>query len=123
MTRHLLDEVLDAKQQRGEARPVDPISERVERGAALLDEKQPGWLDMIDLARLDIGSSCNCVGGQIGRALHLGTFVDVMGDLGLRASEEAEYGFEHDAEADYDELTAAWRTLILARRAAAQVPA
>lgn len=102
---------------------MSTVAERVERGAALLDEKRPGWLDVIDVARLDIGSSCNCVGGQVGRALHLGTFVDVMGDLGLLVTEEAAYGFEHDTEAGYEDLTTAWRSLILARRAAAQVPA
>lgn len=39
--------------------------ERVRRGAALLDEKYPGWADRIELDRLDLGSCTTCVLGQL----------------------------------------------------------
>lgn len=40
------------------------IAERVERGASLLDTRFPGWVDQVDLSRLNLESSCNCVLGQ-----------------------------------------------------------
>ena len=43
---------------------MNTVNERVERGAALLDEKRPGWWQDIDLGRLDISSSCDCIAGQ-----------------------------------------------------------
>jgi hypothetical protein len=43
---------------------------RVERGAALLDERLPGWAKQIDLTILDLSSGCDCVLGQL--ALDLG---------------------------------------------------
>jgi hypothetical protein len=39
--------------------------ERAERGAALLDEKVPGWEHRIDLGRLEMEHSCRCVLGQV----------------------------------------------------------
>lgn len=39
--------------------------ERVARGAALLDEKYPGWADRINLERFDLGNACTCVLGQL----------------------------------------------------------
>lgn len=37
---------------------------QIEAGAKLLDEKVPGWVDMIDLEELDISDTCNCVVGS-----------------------------------------------------------
>ena len=37
---------------------------QVKRGAALLDEKRPGWDRMIDLGRLRLASAALCVLGQ-----------------------------------------------------------
>jgi hypothetical protein len=39
--------------------------ERVARGAALLDEKQPGWEYEIDPGTLDLANGCLCVLGQV----------------------------------------------------------
>lgn len=39
--------------------------ERVKRGAALLDEKRPGWADEIDLDLLNLRSCTTCVLGQV----------------------------------------------------------
>lgn len=38
---------------------------RVERGAALLDERYPGWEHSVDLAKLDLSDSCRCILGQL----------------------------------------------------------
>lgn len=43
----------------------EELSVRVERGAAWLDETRPGWWREVDLATLDLGSSCRCVLGQV----------------------------------------------------------
>lgn len=36
------------------------------RGAELLDNRWPGWWQEVDLSRLDLSDSCNCVLGQLG---------------------------------------------------------
>ena len=40
-------------------------SEDVSRGVALLDEYYPGWRDEIDLGKLNMSSSDNCILGQL----------------------------------------------------------
>jgi hypothetical protein len=37
------------------------VEERVQNGVAFLDEHFPGWWDKIDLVKLDIDNSYNCV--------------------------------------------------------------
>ena len=39
--------------------------EQVARGAALLDERKPGWHRQINLERLDMANPCLCVLGQV----------------------------------------------------------
>ena len=41
------------------------FTERVQRGALLLDEKIPGWYAKINLDRLDLENTENCVLGQV----------------------------------------------------------
>lgn len=114
-----------------EGERVNTIIGRVERGAALLDEKRPGWWKNIDLGRLDISAGCDCVAGQ------LDGFSEMMRGLGLLSLEaQVAHGFEADdeagprtplsvvydaAERDYRALTEAWRGLIRQRRLAASV--
>ena len=43
----------------------DDLHARVERGATLLDERQPGWADQIDLGTLNMSSCWFCVLGQL----------------------------------------------------------
>ena len=40
------------------------LVERVALGAAWLDDAHPGWRDRVDIDRLDVGDSCDCVLGQ-----------------------------------------------------------
>jgi hypothetical protein len=44
---------------------MEQARESVERGAALLDKIEPGWELKIDLAELNLSSSCRCVLGQL----------------------------------------------------------
>lgn len=80
------------------------IAERVAAGAALLDERQPGWWQRINLDSLDLGSCVGCILGQLYARAGL-----VHRDktncpyfLGLRALELTEhdgdlYGFDSPA--------------------------
>lgn len=42
-----------------------PIPERVAAGALLLDDAQPGWADLIDLAKLRVHDCRACIVGQV----------------------------------------------------------
>jgi len=99
---------------------MSAVAESVARGAALLDEKLPGWDERIDLAGLELSSCYRCVLGQLfarspGREITpYGLGIWVLGiDRGSR------YGFDGD---DADELNGEWRRVIAARRLA-RVPA
>lgn len=97
------------------------VAERVERGAALLDEKRPGWVQVIDLDRLDIWSCTDCIGGQLD-----GGYDATMDLLGIGHTEEARaHGFDGHGlsygDGEYEALNAAWRDLIRQRRLAASV--
>jgi hypothetical protein len=96
-------------------------TERVQAGAGLLDQHQPGWVDRIDLDRLNLRDCFACVLGQLFPGDYYATVHDT---LGLNWAEAAAHGFNVDAdghlneeaeEAEYEELAAAWRELIGAR--------
>lgn len=99
------------------------IAERVAAGAAWLDEHQPGWIDVIDLERLDLQAACFCILGQLHG--NFWTSPSFTGDRTRRIEAAAPYGFAIDdeggglevEEAQYEALTAAWRELIEQRRA------
>jgi hypothetical protein len=93
--------------------------ENVERGAALLDRHYAGWEDRIDPDRLDLGSSSDCVLGQL-YGHYGGGLVKVFGNM-ERVGVKVEHGFTlgaAPASGHYVPLTAAWRRLIEARRGA-----
>lgn len=91
----------------------------VERGAALLDERLPGWEDKIDLERLDLASTCNCVLGQLhrkrGRPGHRNYYAG-LNELGITTP--SRYGFSVWSGGRFESLTEAWRRLITRRRIA-----
>lgn len=103
---------------------------RVARGAALLDAKVPGWVDMIDLAALDVGDGFCCPLGQTAGADFYGngdgSYYEGKAKLGLDDDDAAAMlGFFADdsswrVEGEYGALTAEWRRVIEARRAAVQ---
>lgn len=95
------------------------ITERVAAGAALLDEKRPGWWRRIDLNTLVLSSPCNCILGQEFDEFWLG-----LDGLELDRDRAAELGFDAagpcDTRSEYASLESAWTDLIEERRAAAE---
>lgn len=95
---------------------MDEIRERVERGAALLDERVPGWVDRINVDRLNVSSLFDCPLGQVFDGFWAG-HKRLWGELWM-VSEARACGFG-DLPKNYPRLNAAWKSLILSRRQAA----
>jgi hypothetical protein len=98
------------------------IDERVAAGATWLDANRPGWWQRINLDTLDLGDECKCILGQehgdYFRAPLCGDIDDdqrdrVAAEMGMFSMAEVE---GHPNGGEYSALTAAWRTLIQARR-------
>jgi hypothetical protein len=101
------------------------IAERVAAGAALLDEKRPGWWRQVDLAVLDLEDCRLCVIGQLFGPeweYSRGSYGAGLAALGLDAGryEEFAYGFDIENFREFADLTAEWRRLVAARRLAAE---
>jgi hypothetical protein len=111
------------------------IDERVAAGMALLDREVPGWVDRIDLDRLDMaaagyslspGKECGCILAQIDateQPAGIGDYFDGRDRLALGVDywELSDWSIDHGFNASgesYRDLTEAWRRVILARRAA-----
>jgi hypothetical protein len=88
------------------------IAERVARGAALLDEREPGWWQRIDLSKLDIKSCEDCIAAQLGK----GDYLDGLHAIGVTCYED-EDGCGFDGAGDeYESLAEEWRLAIEERR-------
>ncbi|OEJ24268.1 hypothetical protein AS594_06995 [Streptomyces agglomeratus] len=87
---------------------------RVAKGAALLDEKKPGWERLLDLSILDIESGTCCVTAQLSGADDWRTG---MNQVGLSLSTYTDHGFraDDDYQDDYPTLNVLWRDLITER--------
>jgi len=107
------------------------FEQQIAKGASLLDEKWPGWENVISLDTLDIGSSCDCVIGQLYPGIEFpGVTYELfpIGDLMPRVYKMREYGFAADCynlnckERDlrYKDLTDEWIECIAKRRVAMQ---
>src|SRR5258708_35896283 len=96
---------------------VDDVATRAARGAALLDERMPGWAQRIDVGRLDLADGCNCVLGQLFTEYYLAT----RPVLGLGVSEALDAaigcGFHAVDSRQFSVPTAAWRHEIALRLA------
>jgi hypothetical protein len=100
---------------------VGTYTERIARGAAFLDEKQPGWRERIDLEALNLASLENCVLGQVFG--HFDGGFAALADAGLVADVATlDYGFDVNGDEDddgwYSVLTQEWREYIESTRAA-----
>jgi hypothetical protein len=98
----------------------DELAERVERGAALLDERRPGWWEKVSLQRLDLASECDCPLGQIWGGYIKGVAALFGGVRPLDTIMQGvpmRYGFD-DPTFDYEEITDLWLAAIERRRAA-----
>ena len=99
---------------------MSTVTERVARGAALLDEKIPGWDSRIDLDVLDIDSCAQCILGQVFAAESsyypvargFGAGID---ELGLDDSVIEDLGFD-DTDGLITQVSAEWRRVITERR-------
>jgi len=78
---------------------TETAHELVARGAALLDERLPGWADQIDIDSLKMSDDCNCVLGQLGKK-----------QVNLDAHDETE------RDQQWEALRDAWKGEIVARR-------
>lgn len=52
---------------------IEQARERVASGAALLDQKRPGWAQLVDVGKLDLRNTCLCVIGQVCGEYYSGT--------------------------------------------------
>jgi len=93
--------------------------ERVIRGAKLLDDRFPNWPHMIQPGHLQMSDGCNCICGQLGKALMPAVyhgFSDAKQLLGLSPSTATDfadfYGFDcglvEEDETTYEALWWAW---------------
>mgnify|MGYP001618311814 CR=1 FL=1 len=110
---------------------TETATERVRRGAQLLDEREPGWAGRIDLGKLELASHCRCIVGQLAGGSGQG---DEPYETGLRAlgidyrdEADRDHGFnipagamgDDDAVEAWAELDRLWAAEILARRTGA----
>ncbi len=95
-------------------REVKLLRKRIELGAQVLDEVHPGWVDRIDLEKLNLGSYSCCVVGQLNDGTFTGPSLRLARTVGC--SDVAALGFDvYDSES-YTELTEEWTALIEERR-------
>lgn len=98
------------------------MTQNIERGTALLDRERPGWENMIDLRRLDLASTNDCVLGQVYGAepgFH-SPYSHGRAMLGIDSFTAAVlHGFSLAAPRDgesYRNLTDEWKHLVAIRR-------
>ena len=93
------------------------IEQRVQNGIYWLDTIGPkDWVDKIELLELEMGSTCNCVVGQvfngISRFSHEDTYAAALRATGLTYLSGVECGFDvisgNDTESEYSQLHAEW---------------
>lgn len=105
------------------------IAERVAAGAAWLDEHEPGWVDLIDLDKLNLASGCRCILGQL-ESPRLDpdydppdtAYVEALDHYGVADPDGLGFNVEpalprQIRHEQFQALTAAWRELIQQRRA------
>ena len=106
---------------------ADAARSRAARGAALLDDRDPGWAARIDTGGLALGDGAACVLGQLWGEYRLGLgrarvldlssaptrFVSPV-DLGFQAVGDLGEAAE---DLDYAFLTRAWRAEVTERQA------
>jgi len=94
--------------------PMNKLQECVNKGAELLDEKNPGWHNEIDISSLSMNSDCHCVVGQLYNDYWDGLKeLDIESPFNLRFV----YGFNtKSCWGTIEELGQAWTYKILSKR-------
>lgn len=78
----------------------------VDNGAALLDERLPGWRRHIDPDTLRLEDGCNCILGQL-----FGDYGDAVDILAI--SDPRRYGFtQPNPRTTWERLTDAWKKVL-----------
>jgi hypothetical protein len=75
----------------------------VDNGAALLDERLPGWREVIDPDTLELADGCHCILGQL--------FGDYGKGIDILAVNPVRHGFVA-GRTTYARLNAAWRRVL-----------
>lgn len=111
---------------------ADAARSRAARGAALLDDRDPGWAGRIDTDGLALGDGAACVLGQLWGEYRLGLGRSRVLDLSsapTRFVSPVDLGFqavgdlgEAAEDLDYAFLTRAWRAEVTERQARSAVP-
>jgi hypothetical protein len=99
----------------------EELAERVERGAALLDERRPGWWDEVDVEALDLDLCSRCPLGQLWGDFESGAYRLFRGGFHEVADMAGHHGFDAVCDNHFPILTDLWRAAIERRRA--QAPA
>lgn len=95
------------------------IPANVERGAAFLDERVPGWEEKLNLRTLNVSSTRGCVLGQLHRKNRgdYAAYARGLETLGLSDREAARLGFDIWGMQTFYRLTSGWKAMVLKRRA------
>lgn len=94
---------------------VNEIETRVARGAALLDKKNPGWHDEIEVNDILVDSFISCPLAQL-----YGDWGKGCEGLGVTGDDSWQYGFDLGPNDEYRDtrlIDNAWMRLIESRRA------
>ena len=79
------------------------IPANVKRGAAWLDEHEPGWRGRIDLNKVDLASECNCVLGQL-----YGGYTEALQHFDLTDKDARRLGFWRSGSQRWWQLSVGW---------------
>lgn len=88
--------------------------QRIDRGAALLDEKKPGWAGEIDISTLNVDSYFDCVLGQLYGTFALGSEA-IWGDEDGEDLQAMENGFFFLEVTKERETTEYWKEKVRER--------
>lgn len=92
---------------------MDTVEARVARGAAWLDEHQPGWERRIDLAKLALDETCRCVLGQV---MPEHNYYETLYRIDVGWEWSAQHGFSGGFDSDvWQVLDEVWISLIKER--------
>lgn len=93
----------------------ESVAARAARGARLLDEKETGWREMVNLDDLNLVSPYGCILGQV-----FGNYFGGLRALNVSVDEAPRFGFNADSDlesswqeyADYVSLQDEWLKLL-----------
>lgn len=93
---------------------LDEAKQRAKQGIKFLDNHEKGWREKIELYKLDMGSDCYCILGQLYELYGLGARkynldFELKKSLGFTISKDS---FNESSFQAFDILTEAWRQLL-----------